>query len=251
MTIMRKTVVITGANRRIGLFLTGYFTSLDYDVIAVVKSPDVSKELQTLKALNPSSIAIIQKDFLTSSIDWDFWDNLKNVDVAGFIHCASIFKHDTIETTTIKNLREHQVINCDSFVEACTSFCQYHQNTQLASPASFISFIDSKVEDLNVDHYSYTISKINLAANIKFLAMTGAPKIRVNGISPGLTLPSGEQTQEEFNNAQQSLPYGYGVNLEDIAQSTAFLMMMPSVNGQTITVDAGQHLQKKRDIIIS
>ncbi len=248
---MKKTVVITGANRRIGLFLTGYFVSLDYEVIAVVKTPDISKELQTLKALNPNSIAIIQKDFLTSSIDWEFWDNLKNVDISGFIHCASIFRHDTIETTNIKNLREHQVINCDSFVEACTSFCQYHKNNDLKTIPSFISFVDSKVEDLNVDHYSYTLSKLNLASNIKFLAMTGAPKIRVNGISPGLTLPSGEQTLEQFEESQKSLPYGYGVSLEDIAQSTAFLMMMPAINGQIITVDAGQHLQKKRDIIIS
>ncbi len=248
---MKKTVIITGANRRIGLFLTGYFVSLDYDVIAIVKTPNISKELQTLKALNQEKIAIIQKDFLTSSIDWEFWDNLKNVEIAGFIHCASIFKHDTIETTKIKNLREHQVINCDAFVEACTSFYQYHKNSDFKMPTSFISFVDSKVEDLNVDHYSYTLSKLNLASNIKFLAMTGAPKIRVNAISPGLTLPSGEQTTEQFEESQKSLPYGYGVSLEDIAQSTAFLMMMPSINGQIITVDAGQHLQKKRDIIIS
>lgn len=246
---MKKTVIITGANKRIGLFLTGYFISLDYNVVAIVRSPNVSKELQTLKALNPKNISIIHKDLLISSIDLDFWDNLKNTQIAGFIHCASIFKHDTIENVTIKNLREHQIVNCDAFIEACNSFYQYHKNTSLENPVSFISFIDSKIEDLNVDHYSYTISKINLASNIKFLAMNGAPKMRVNGISPGLTLKSGEQTQEQFENAQKSLPYGYGVCLEDVAQTAAFLMMMPAVNGQIITVDAGQHLQKKRDIL--
>ena len=79
--------------------------------------------------------------------------------------------------------------------------------------------------------------------------MSCAPKIRVNAISPGLVLRSGEQTEEEFKIAQNEMPFGYGANLEDISQTTAFLLMQNSVTGQIINVDAGQHLIADRDII--
>ncbi len=243
---MKKTIVITGASQRIGLFLSGYLLSLDYEVVAIVRK--ASKELQALQSLNKETLKIITKDLIQSTIDIDFWRGLGKFELAGFVHCASVFKHDTIENCSTEILKEHQIINCNTFVDACTSYCQYKKH-YTGKPASFISFLDAKIDDLNVDHYSYTISKLNLKSNIPFLAMNGAPKIRVNAISPGLTLRSGEQTIEDFERAQASLPYGFGSTIEDIAQTTAFLLMMPSINGQIITVDAGQHLRKERDII--
>lgn len=241
-----KTIIITGAAKRIGLFLTGYFLSLGYKVIAVVRKP--STELLALESLNKNKIQILQKDFDRQTIDEDFWFTVGRINLSGFIHCASIFKHDTIENSSKESRELHQKINCDIFVDACTTYVQ-SKRPQYGNPTSFIAFLDCNLNQLNVDFYSYTLSKLSLKSSIPFLAMNGAPKIRVNAISPGLILPSGEQTQEEFESTQKKLPYGYGANLEDIGQSSAFLIMSPSLNGQIIDVDAGQHLQKQRDIL--
>lgn len=243
---MRQKIIITGAAQRIGLFLCGYFLSLNYDIIALVRTS--KREIQALKALNPERIEIIEKDFNHSTIDSNFWKDLSYNDIVGFIHCASTFKYDSIETTNHKILAEQQKVNCNVFLDACTSYCQsytYPSNP----PMSFIAFLDAKLDKLNIDHYSYTLSKLQLQASIPFLAMSCAPKARVNAISPGLILKSGEQTQEAFEKAQSSLPFGYGASLEDIAQTAAFLLMNNSMSGQIITVDAGQHLQSERDII--
>lgn len=242
---MSKKVVITGANQRIGLFLCGYFLSLGYEIIAVVRV--AKRELKTLKVLNHNKIEIIEKDFNRSTIDTLFWNCLSEHDIAGFIHCASTFKYDDVTNTNSDLLKEQQQVNCNVFIDACTSYCQSEHKGKTAP--SFIAFLDAKLEQLNKDHYSYTLSKLQLKASIPFLAMSCAPHLRVNAISPGLTLKSGEQTQEQFEDAQASLPFGFGPNLEDIAQSTAFLLMMQSITGQIITVDAGQHLQSKKDII--
>lgn len=243
---MRQKVIITGASQRIGLFLAGYLLSLNYDVIALVRNP--KRELQVLKTLHPDRVVIIQKDFNVSSINKEFWEPLVNSNIAGFIHCASTFKNDSIESTNTKIIKEQQNVNCNVFIDACTSYCQVKKEVN-KNPISFIAFLDAKLDRLNKDHYSYTLSKLQLQASIPFLAMSCAPKARINAISPGLILPSGEQSQEQFKKAQESLPFGFGVDLEDVAQTVAFLLMQSKTTGQVITLDAGQHLQSDRDII--
>jgi NAD(P)-dependent dehydrogenase (short-subunit alcohol dehydrogenase family) len=243
---MRQKVVITGASQRIGLFLAGYLLSLNYDVIAVVRN--AKRELQALKILNPERVTIIHKDFNESSIDKSFWESIISSNVVGFIHCASTFKYDTVETTNEKVIKEQQNVNCNVFIDACTSYCQVKKQVN-NEPMSFIAFLDAKLDRLNNDHYSYTLSKLQLQASIPFLAMSCSPKARVNAVSPGLVLRSGNQTEEEFKHAQESLPFGFGVELEDVAQTVAFLLMQTKTTGQIITLDAGQHLQSDRDII--
>jgi len=243
---MKQKIIITGASQRIGLFLAKYFISLNYDIIAVVKT--IKNELQELKKLNPERIDIIQKDLNERTIDKKFWESIKHNNIVGFIHCASTFKYDTVNDATINIIKEQQNVNCNVFIDACTSYCQFKKEAD-EIPASFIAFLDSKLDKLNKDHYSYTLSKLQLKASIPFLAMSCAPKIRVNAISPGLVLRSGEQTEEQFKKVRESLPFGYGVDLEDIAQTVLFLLTQNKTTGQIITVDAGQHLISDRDII--
>lgn len=243
---MRQKIIITGASQRIGLFLAGYLLSLEYDVIAVVRNP--KRELQALKILNPERVTIIQKDFNVSSIDKAFWESVITQNVVGFVHCASTFKYDTVDSTNEKIIKEQQNVNCNVFIDACTSYCQVKKQVDNL-PMSFIAFLDAKLDRLNNDHYSYTLSKLQLQASIPFLAMSCSPKARINAVSPGLVLRSGSQTEEEFQQAQESLPFGFGVELEDIGQTVAFLLMQPKTTGQVITLDAGQHLQSDRDII--
>lgn len=241
-----KTIVITGAAKRIGLFLTDRFLSCGYSVIAVVREP--SKELLSLSVAHGSRLQVIQKEFETDSIEEDFWSKINSSNLIGFIHCASIFKHDTLDSSHLKIRQLHQKINCDVFIDACTSYCQTNDQRE-GPPVSFVAFLDCNLHHPNVDFYSYTLSKLSLKAAIPFLALNGAPKVRVNAISPGLILPSGEQTAEDFENSQKGLPFGYGANLEDIFNAASFLISSPALNGQIIDVDAGQHLQKQRDIL--
>jgi NAD(P)-dependent dehydrogenase (short-subunit alcohol dehydrogenase family) len=244
---MNKKIIITGASQRIGLFLAGYYLSLNYDVIILVRT--FKKELQALKSIYKDRITVIEKNLSNSIIDVPFWDSLIKHEIVGFIHCASTFKNDYVETTDINSLREHQMVNCNVFIDACSSYCQSKIAKKQNVLPSFIAFLDAKLDDLNKDHYAYTLSKLQLKSSIPFLAMSCAPHIRVNAVSPGLTLKSGEQTQEQFESAQSSLPFGFGASLEDLAQTTAFLLMVNSITGQIINVDAGQHLRSEKDII--
>ena len=79
---------------------------------------------------------------------------------------------------------------------------------QLEGRGLIVNLLDQKVFNLNPDFLSYTIMKSALQSATQLLAMALAPKVRVVGIAPGLTLRSGEQTEEGFKAAHAKAPLG-------------------------------------------
>jgi NAD(P)-dependent dehydrogenase (short-subunit alcohol dehydrogenase family) len=76
-------------------------------------------------------------------------------------------------------------------------------------------------------------------------------RVRVNGIAPGLTMRSGQQTQDQFLRAWRMTPLGYGPTPEELGSAAAFLMETPSVNGQVLCLDGGASLRpRQRDISV-
>jgi NAD(P)-dependent dehydrogenase (short-subunit alcohol dehydrogenase family) len=72
------------------------------------------------------------------------------------------------------------------------------------------------------------------------LARALAPKVRVNAVAPGLTLPSGDQTPEEFDAVSRENLLRRPVEADEIGRAVEFLLTSASVTGQTIFVDSGQ-----------
>lgn len=232
-----KTILITGASQRIGLYLVNYFLEKDYNVGVIAR-----KQTQSLN-LKHKNLFIIEKDLSKEPLDVNFWSKLLNTEKSlySFIHCASTFIEDSPDNASIENLHLQQNVNCNAFINACTSYYQIAKINKLPM-SSFISLIDQKVENLTPEYFSYTLSKLQLASSIAFMAQTLAPYVRVNGVSPGLTLPSGGQNQEQFDTIREKFILGYGNDCIDIAETVDFLNNQKSIVGQIITVDAGQHL---------
>jgi NAD(P)-dependent dehydrogenase (short-subunit alcohol dehydrogenase family) len=112
-----------------------------------------------------------------------------------------------------------------------------------------INILDQKLANLNPDFFSYTMSKAALAAATEMFAMALAPKIRVCGIAPGLTMKAPKQTEEKFETAWRANPLQRGSTPEDIARAALFILQTPSITGTTIYVDGGEHLMRRsRDV---
>ena len=105
-----------------------------------------------------------------------------------------------------------------------------------------INLLDERVWNLTPHFSSSTVSKSALWTLTRTLALALAPRIRVNGIGPGPTLPSARQSAEQFARQSASLPLGRGTNPEEICQAIQFLLAAGSVTGQMIALDGGQHL---------
>jgi NAD(P)-dependent dehydrogenase (short-subunit alcohol dehydrogenase family) len=72
------------------------------------------------------------------------------------------------------------------------------------------------------------------------LAQALGPRIRVNAVSPGLTLPSGDQSDEEFAAVASDNLLRRPVGAEAVADAVAWLLTAKGVTGQNVFVDCGQ-----------
>lgn len=106
-----------------------------------------------------------------------------------------------------------------------------------------VNLLDQRVWSLTPHFVSYTVSKAGLWALTQTMALALAPRIRVNGIGPGPALPSPRQSREQFDRQCASVPLKHGTSPEEVARALIGILAMPSMTGQMIALDGGQHLQ--------
>ena len=113
-----------------------------------------------------------------------------------------------------------------------------------------VNLLDQKLANPNPDFLSYTLSKSALCYATTVLAQALAPKVRVVGVAPGITLPSGTQSEEGFEAAHTRTLLGRSSTPEDIGQAVVYLANASAVTGTTLLVDGGQHLAPSaRDVM--
>ena len=119
-----------------------------------------------------------------------------------------------------------------------------------AGTGCVINLLDQKLWNPNPDYFSYTLSKAALEAATTMLAMALAPRLRVCGVAPGITLHSGPMDDEEFARSYRMTPLQRSSSPEDIARTVRFLIESPAITGTTLLVDGGQHLVgQPRDVM--
>lgn len=169
-----------------------------------------------------------------------FMDGVGRVDA--LINSASIFEMDRPEDVTSAHLERTLRINLVAPVLLASAMAGAH--TGRAS-GCIVNILDQKLFNLNPDFFSYTLAKQGLLGATTTMAMAFAPQVRVNGVAPGITLPSGGQSAEEFERAHRMNPMQGGSTPEDIIRAVRFILATPSMTGETITVDGGQHLDAR------
>ncbi len=107
---------------------------------------------------------------------------------------------------------------------------------------NIINILDQKVWRLTPYYLSYTLAKSALWTATRTLAQALAPRVRVNAIGPGPTLPNKRQSRAEFEDQCSKLPLEQCGTPEEIARTIRFILEMPSMTGQMIALDGGRHL---------
>ena len=155
------------------------------------------------------------------------------------INCASVFESDGIATMAVAGLDAAYATNLRAPLLLAQAFAAALPDDR---HGLIVNILDQRVWRLNPRFFSYTITKAALWAATQILAQAFAPRIRVNGIGPGPTLPSVHQTPESFSAEAAATPLGAPIEPAEIAGALAYLMDARSVTGQMIAVDGGQHL---------
>ncbi|GAP37744.1 SDR family oxidoreductase [Piscinibacter sakaiensis] len=168
------------------------------------------------------------------------------------VNNASAFDHDDLDSFGHAAMERHWRSNTAPAVlltQALHAHLRERPPVADAAPACVVNLLDQKLWNPNPDHFSYTLSKAALQAATTMLAQACAPRLRVCGVAPGVTLPSGPMDDAHFAVAHQATPLGRSSTPEDIAAAVAYLVAAPAVTGTTLLVDGGQHLlPQARDV---
>jgi NAD(P)-dependent dehydrogenase (short-subunit alcohol dehydrogenase family) len=237
-----RTALVTGAGVRIGraialgLAKAGWAVAVHYR-----RSGDAAREtVAEIEAAGGRAVAVAadlndesQVETLVS----------RAADSLGPITClinnASLFERDEALTATRESWNRHMEANLRAPFVLIQALARQLPDGQ---PGNVINLIDQRVWKLTPDFTSYTLSKAGLWTLTQTLAQALAPRIRVNAIAPGPTLPSSRQTEESFGRQVESLPLQRNPSLEEFSAAVSFILEAASFTGQMIALDGGQHL---------
>lgn len=156
--------------------------------------------------------------------------------VTGLVNNASQFAFDALPLTDFALLDQHMRVNLGAPVALASALAAQEDLDR----GAVVNLLDQKVANLNPDFFTYTLSKSALAAATEMMARALAPRIRVNAVSPGLTLPSLDQSDSEFAEHSRQNLLQRPVTLDDVAATVEHLLTCPSITGQNVFVDCGQ-----------
>lgn len=247
---MRGVALVTGAARRIGRALALAAAQAGYDLAIHHRShpEDADSLAQEAAALGANSLTLTGDlaDPVTASALLDDASRLGPVTL--LVNNASLFEDDSLGSLNANSLNAHLAVNLTAPVLLSQAFAM---RLPAGTGGLIVNVLDQRVLRPNPQFFSYSLSKAALWHATKSMAQALAPHIRVNGIGPGPTLPSVHQVPGEFEAEVAGTLLSRAIDPEEIAAALRYLIDAPSVTGQMIAVDAGQHLGWRTPDIVS
>lgn len=165
------------------------------------------------------------------------------------VNNAACFGDDTAATATAATLASHHAVNAAAPVALALALHRAG-GQEHDWRGAVVNIVDQRIRNPVPDQLSYSLSKAALASATRTLAVALAPRLRVNAVAPGLTLPTPDYSPEQWVRLGQAMPLGHLPAPEDVAAAVVFLADAPSITGQTLFVDAGASLKSfDRDFV--
>ena len=245
----RPVALVTGGARRIGASLARTCGAAGFDVMVHYRnSADEAEALAAELRAGGGRAAVVQGDLAQEA------DRAAVIPraLAAFgrldllVNNASLFEYDDLAGLTEASLQRHMAVNVFAPLMLIRDFAS-------ALPPDregvIVNMLDHKVASPNPDFFAYTTSRVAIAGMTGALALALAPRIRLNGIAPGLTLPSMGWAAADFDAGAAALPLKRSTPVADLCAALRFILEAGSLTGQILTVDAGASLSPRlRDL---
>jgi NAD(P)-dependent dehydrogenase (short-subunit alcohol dehydrogenase family) len=243
MDLHGKTILITGAARRVGRLFALACGRAGADVIlhhghSQAEAESLRDEIASLGR----RAWILASDFSHSeSVSQLIERAIELSPLYGLVNSASIFEPLTVHNTTLDDWNRHLDINLTAPFLLSQAFAKNVKDGRI------VNILDWRALRPGADHFPYTVTKSALAAMTKSLAIAFAPNITVNGLALGAILPPadidpvGDPTAEE--RIIQSVPAKRWSHIHEVEDALLFLLSGPAyITGEIIHLDGGRHL---------
>lgn len=252
---LERTVLVTGAARRLGRAFCLAFARAGWHVACHYQHSreDALATCAEVESLGRRAWAIAGDLADPAAIERAFANLTRAIGGApdAIVNNASLFEPDTGAEFSPALLQRQMQVNLLAPLHLGTLLARAASQPASGRPVpAVIHVLDQKVFNLNPDYFSYTLSKLALERAVALQAQALAPRVRVNGIAPGLVYVSGPQTGDNFERARRVNLLRSPIDPDDVARTAVFLAGNDSITGITVAVDKGQHLVPlERDIM--
>ena len=243
----QRTVLITGAAKRLGreialtLAKEGWRVAVHYRD-SVEDAAKTVADCKRLAGASASFRANLANETAVRNLLPTVISEFGHVDA--LVNSASTFEHDTAGTFTFAALEKHVRSNAGAAILLSYALTEHLRTPGMEGTGVIVNLLDQKLWNQNPDFMSYTLSKAALEAANTMLAIELAPRMRVVGVAPGLTLTSHMLSPEKFDLLHKMSPLGHSSTAADVAATVAFALNNNSITGTTLLVDGGQHLMR-------
>jgi pteridine reductase len=242
--VTRPLALVTGGMRRLGAVIAAQLADAAYD-LALTSHGDGTPDAALAAALERS--APDWKHFPSDLSADGAVDRLMSDVVAHFgrapdllVNNAAQFGQDGWEGMSGDTLDAHFRLNLFAPVLLTRALVQAVE--EKAQPA-IVHIVDQRITNPNGDQLSYTLSKQALGASVRSLAAAFGKHARVNGVAPGLVIPTDDYDDAQTARLNEEMPLGQLPDAQAIAEAVLYLANAKHVTGQIIFVDGGAHLR--------
>ncbi|MET0981085.1 MAG: SDR family oxidoreductase [Telluria sp.] len=237
-----RIALVTGAGRRIGRAIALGLAGAGWDVAVHYRHSEreALETVEAIRSLGRRAVALgcdLADEAAVRALPARAAESLGRITC--IVNNASLFEYDSATTFSPGLLAAHMSANLAAPLLLAQAL---HAATPENGQAVVINLLDQKLYNLNPDFLSYTLSKAALETATKMLAQALAPQLRIVGIAPGITLVSGDQSEEGFREAHQVTPLKRSSTPQDIADAVVYAASARALTGTTLVVDGGQHL---------
>jgi pteridine reductase len=244
---MAKTILITGAAKRLGAACAEHLHALGWNVILqYAHSASQAQALSLhLNQVRPDSAAIFAAELsdmqqLQALADYAAarWGGLN-----ALLNNAAAFRPCAVELVDAEHWAQMFDVNLKApffLIQAVLPYLRAAEN------ACVVNMADIHAESGLSGYSVYSASKAGLVNLTRCLAKELAPQIRVNAIAPGAILwPEQEADELRRQDILQRIPLQRSGRVEDIAMAVGFLLEQADyMTGQVLAVDGGRSLNR-------
>lgn len=240
MTLTDKTILITGAARRLGKALAIACAKQGADIVLHYNSSQSeAEEVRDQVHLLGRDCLILKADLADpQQVERMMSTAVAKTNLYGLVNNASIFKSMGFMDTTLPDWNEHMAVNLTTPFLLTQHFARHYT---LAETGRVLNLVDWRALRPGRDHFPYTISKSGLVALTKSTALQLASRINVNAIALGAILPPVGQPEDD--RLIKNVPQKRWAELDEFTRTALFLLDGPDyITGEVIHLDGGRHL---------